>query len=387
MLEQFIIENKKKITFDTPEFFDIQQSVENDFMRNLKHGEEKRQFQIDTVAKTIHYLNNGYQRILIVKPTGAGKTIISRSLFSSEKMRETLGIKSDRPLRLLFIANKQRLLQQAVRTYDNVNNIEIITISTCLKTFPQYLIDEGWDITCLDEAHHESMNSFQLYLESINSAPLIGLTATPNRPDNCILKFEAVVSEITRQEAVEQGYLAETDIISVIDTGGRNKVPMMQKVFTCLYEEIGNTIITFSTKAEVREFQSWLADNGYEKSIAILDQDPDELNDILDGFSKGEYEIIVNCNRINEGIDVKGCNTVIGAKEWHSNVQLNQFVGRGARPDSDCLVIELINPLKDTLTAIDIVGTAKTHRLVDFRKNEMFMFDFFDKTLLKKVDF
>ena len=387
MLEQIILESKKTIDFNNQQYKETYLSVEEDFDSNLGENESKRDFQVRTVAKTIHYLNNNYKRILIEKPTGAGKTIISRSLFSSRKMREALNIEGDRPLRLLFIANKQRLLKQAIRTYDVANNIEIITISTCLKNFPQELIDNGWDITCLDEAHHESMTSFQLYLESINNAPLIGLTATPHRPDNCILKFEAIVNEISRSEAVEAGYLSETDILSIIHTGGKNKVPLMQRAFSLLYEEIGNAIITFATKKEVREFQEWLVSNGFESSIAILDQDEDTLNEILDDFSEGKIQILVNCNRINEGIDVKGCDTIITAKDYSSNVQLNQIIGRGARPDSSCKVIEIVNPLKQTLTAIDIVEKARTHRMVSFRKGKMFIHDFKTKQLLEESSF
>ena len=52
-------------------------------------------------------------RILIVLPTGAGKTITSGLVFSSQRVRAALGLKEGETLRLLFIAHKHRLLSQA----------------------------------------------------------------------------------------------------------------------------------------------------------------------------------------------------------------------------------------------------------------------------------
>lgn len=382
---EFLKENKlPELRFDTKKYYDILNSITEDFKRILKPNEQERSFQVSTVSKCIYALQNGYKRILIVKPTGAGKTVISRNLFAAEEMRKTLNIQGDRPLRLLFIANRKRLLQQAIRTYDSVKNIEIITISTSLKDFPDFLINEGWDITCLDEAHHESMVSFQLYLESINSCPLIGLTATPFRPDGCILKFEHSISEISRKEAVKMGYLAETNIISIVDTSGRNKVPIMKKVFNDFYEDINQSIFTFKTKKEVAEFSKFLAEQGETKFVAILDQDGETLNQILDAFSAGEIKYLINCDKINEGVDVKGCDTGVLARNYSSNIQLNQMIGRVSRPDSPCTIIELINPLKNTLTAIDIVEEAKQHKFCYYRENKLFIHDFKTKEILEE---
>ena len=42
------------------------------------------------------------------------------------------------------------------------------------------------------------------------------------------------------------------------------------------------------------------------------------------------------------------------------------MIGRASRPDCDCKVIELLNPLKNTLSAIDIVEVARNHKLVSY---------------------
>ena len=65
-------------------------------------------------------------RILIVLPTGAGKTITSGLVFSSQRVRKALGLKEGETLRLLFIAHKHRLLSQAELAYAAAEGVEFI---------------------------------------------------------------------------------------------------------------------------------------------------------------------------------------------------------------------------------------------------------------------
>lgn len=383
-VETELFDSIKKINYETSEYETLFKRVEKQLKDNLVDGEEYRDYQSRTVAKTIYALENGFKRVLIEKPTGAGKTPISRNLFNSPELRKVLNIKGDRPLRLLFIANRNRLLTQAERTYSSAANVEIITISTSLKEFPEDLLAKGWDITCLDEAHHESMTSFQLYLESITSVPLIGLTATPHRPDNCILKFELIINEITRKEAVEQGYLAETDIISIVNVASRNKSSFLKRVLRDFKEDINQCIIAVKTKKEIEDLESYMKGIGYEGVVGILNQNPDELNEVLDSFSKGDVKVLINCNKINEGIDVKGCSTLFLGRDFDSIIQLNQTIGRGARPDSPCLVIEIIDPVKSKKNALHIVEKAKSHKFVYYKNDSMHVYDYNSKEKLEE---
>ena len=52
-------------------------------------------------------------------------------------------------------------------------------------------------------------------------------------------------------------------------------------------------------------------------------------------------------------------------RQFGSYPQLNQVIGRAARPDSDCNVWELVNPLSGrNLDTTVIVGTPEYHRLI-----------------------
>jgi superfamily II DNA or RNA helicase len=366
-------------------FLDFDTILENIKKEQMTEDEIiiSRWYQETSVAKAISFIAQGYKRILINLPTGAGKTHTSRLLFKSQTLHTVLGVK-DRPLRLLFVTHKKRLSTQAERVYDPESNIIFIKQSA-YSPVPQDVIDEGWDVTCVDEAHHEAMYSFQILLDTIKEKPLIGLTATPERADGLLLKFEKVVCEISRKQAVEEGYLAETYLNSIVDAGGVNKESIIKETLNNYAQEMGQTIIFVRTKKEVKAINDHLVSNGYN-SLALLEQSDSELDTILDDFSAGKYQFIVNCQKINEGVDVKNCNTIFLARQYKSYPEINQAIGRAARPDSDCHVWQLINPIKNNLDTTNIVGKPKEHRLISF-KPDHYVERFFDSNKKNNILF
>jgi len=335
----------------------------NDAITEMYGDKEMRWYQIAARNETISALETGTKRILIVQPTGAGKTITIVSSLSHPDFRKALGVVGDRPLRVLFIAHKHRLLSQAEQTFVDGCNVDL-KIQSAFSDIPKEVLDEGWDVTIIDEAHHEAMMSIQLQLEYIGDRPVIGLTATPDRADGCVIKFEVIVNPISREQAVAEGWLAETELNSFVDTPMKDKTDVLQDIFTNYGHEMGQTMVFVRTKKEVANINEILLDLGYN-SVAILGQTEKELDRILDDFSAGKHQFIVNCNKINEGVDCVGVTDVVLGRQFGSYPQLNQVIGRAARPDSECRVWELINPLSGrNLDTTVVVGTPKRHRLI-----------------------
>lgn len=317
-------------------------------------------------------LQMGAKRILLEMPTGVGKTLTSGLVFGSPIVRSELGVKEGDKLRLLFIAHKHRLLTQAEKAYADANLVHFIPHSA-FRDIPE---DLEWDIACIDEAHHEAMATIQYRLDKLGSKPIIGLTATPDRADGCLIKFEVIINPISREEAVSQGYLAETYLNSIMDSPHADKVPVTKMVLDEYLEEFGQTMMFFRTKAEVREVTEYLASKG-KRAIAIISQGEKAVDEILDAFSAGAIQFVVNCNKINEGVDCKGVTDVYLGRAYGSYPQLNQVIGRAARPDSDCRVWELVNPLSGrNLDTTVVVGTPKRHRLLSRRKGKWIQQDF-----------
>lgn len=328
------------------------------------YGEkELRWYQIAARNAVTSALEEQKLRILIVQPTGSGKTLTIAASMSYGPIRKALGVMDDRPLRVLFAAHKHRLLSQAEQTFMDESNVELIPQSI-FSDIPQEVIDAGWDVTVLDEAHHESCGSFQFHLERLGQHPIVGLTATPDRADGCLIKFDVIINPISREQAVEEGYLAPTNIHTFVDVPSKDKIDVLRDIFENYAHQMGQSMVFVRTKKEVRGVVTILENLGYSV-VGILNQSENELNTILDNFSRGEMKFIVNCNKINEGVDVKGCTDVILGRQFGSYPQLNQVIGRASRPDSECNVWELINPLNGrNLDTTVIVGTPESHRLV-----------------------
>jgi superfamily II DNA or RNA helicase len=339
----------------------------------VMYGEkEVRWYQLAALHQTEDALTRGVKRILVELPTGAGKTITSGLIFSSDKVRKALGLKAGAPLRLLFVAHKHRLLTQAEQAYADAMNVVFIPQSA----FTEIPEDVEWDIACIDEAHHEAMQTIQFRLEKMGEKPIIGLTATPDRADGMLIKFEVIVNPISREQCVKEGWLAPTFLNSIIDTPSSNKVPVSKMIFDNYGDEFGQTMMFFRTKKEVREMHEYLVKKG-KRAVAILDQSNQELDDILNAFSRGEIQFLLNCNKINEGVDVKGCTDVFLGRQFGSYPQLNQVIGRASRPDSDCVVWELINPLSGrNLDTTVVVGTPERHRLISKKHGKWVEQDF-----------
>jgi superfamily II DNA or RNA helicase len=344
----------------------VSNAVAQTFETEMFGEVEARWYQVATLHGVEDALERHVSRILVHQPTGCGKTLTSGLIFSSNRVRRALGILTDRPLRLLFVAHKHRLLTQAEATYADASNVEFIPQSA-FQDIPDNL---EWDIACIDEAHHEAMSSIQYQLEKLGDKPIIGLTATPDRADGMLIKFEEIICPISREQAVKEGWLAPTYLNSVIDTPVTDKTEALKRLFTVYGHEMAQTMVFVRTKAEVRRITEFLQTLGY-RAASILSQSEREVNELLDHFSDGEVQFIVNCNKINEGVDVKGCSTVVLGRQFGSYPQLNQVIGRAARPDSDCNVWELINPLSGrNLDTTVVVGTPERHRLISTTKGQ-----------------
>lgn len=350
---------------NAPELMDEDESGSTGELDLVEYYGEKqvRWYQIAIRNGVADYLRQGFKRILIKAPTGTGKTITVALTVNSPELHEVLNIPKGQKIRVLFIAHKHRLLTQAEATFAEESGVDIVFQSAFSPISPA-VIAKGWDLCVIDEAHHEAMMTMQHQLQVIGDFPIIGMTATDERADGCVIKFEKIIEPMTREEAVEQGYLAPTRLHSIVDPTTTSKIGIISDVLKQYVHEMGQTMVFVKTVKEATAINDVLVSLG-KKSVLISKQSERFVDNTLNQFSRGEIQFIVNCNKINEGVDVKGCTDVFLGRQYGSYPQLNQVIGRAARPDSACNVWELINPLsgknKDTTV---IVGTPELHRLI-----------------------
>lgn len=339
---------------------------------------EVRWYQLAIRNGMVAALKQQFTRILIEQPTGTGKTLSAAFSLGDHDIRIALGVLDDRPLRVLFASHKRILLDQAEETFLDAANVEVIQQSI-FTDIPQDVLNDGWDVTILDECHHEACSSFQYLLEKLGDRPLIGMTATSDRPDGCLIKFQVILNPLSREQAVEEGWISETELNTYVDTPISDKTDITKRIIDEFGHEFGQTMMFFRTKAEVIRISDYLNSKGYV-AVPIISMSEIKLKETLNDFSAGKFQFLVNCNKINEGVDAANCTDVYLGRQFGSYIQLNQVIGRAARPDSKCVVHELINPLSaKNLDATVIVGTPTIHRLRS-KKLGNWVTQFFDYT-------
>lgn len=325
-----------------------------------------RYYQMNAVHTAIDYLSVGFRRLLYVSPTATGKTLLSKLTATSVKLREVLGINQkirDNPnykVRVLFIAGQQRLLRQAINEFAECDDIEFIAHSA-FKDVSDEVIEKGWDMTFIDEAHHEAMTSIQRLLDVVQDKPIFGLTATPDRGDGLLLKFERFIFPITKEQAIRRKFIATPSINSIIDTSGTNKLEIAKEIIKLYYDQMGQTIVYFKTQKECREFRDFCDSNNYS---ALWLQGDNDMDDVLEDFTNGVFRLLINCQKLGEGVDILNCTDVLLARQFKSRGEKEQYVGRAIRPDSTCTVWEFINPFKDNVPTKSLFSVVHCHKLI-----------------------
>ena len=360
---------------------DLIEQDDNQTTEEMFFGDKQaRDFQIGSLKQIENAFTNGAKRVCLVSPTGSGKTINCGLILISPVIRALVGLSNHtdakghfvEKIRVLFVAHRNRLLQQAVRTFAAECGIELIPQS-CFSPISDELIERGWDITVLDESHHESMITIQNQLDNMTQSsthkmgfiPLLGLTATPDRADGCIIKFDTIITAITRDEAVRLGYLAKSNLYTFVDSTSRNnKVNMIDDIITTYSHLIGRGIIFVSTRDEATQLATLIRANTSKRVVNVCFMSDSLLNNVLDEFSAGKWDLIINCDKLGEGVDVIGCDSVFIGRTVGSFPLLNQYIGRAARPDSECNIFCLVNPLTDNLDPTVVIGTPEVHKLI-----------------------
>lgn len=332
-----------------------------------------RWYQVAARNQTIQHLKAGKKRVCVVMPTGTGKTKTSVSIAGHPDLHKFLGV-SNRPIRVLFIAHRHRLLTQAEKAFSEDLNVELICQSMA-SDIPQSVIDKGFDIVFQDEGHHEACMSFQLLLDKMD-CPIVYFSATPDRADGLLIKVDAFVEPISREQAVEEGFISPTSVFSFVDAPSKEKVEVLKDIFDNFAHIMEGTMVFVKTKKEVLELEKHLRGLGYT-AVGLITQSKKETEKVLNSFSSGETQFLINCAKIGEGVDVKGCVSVVIGRQLGSYALLNQLIGRSVRKDSKSQVFELINPLSaSNLDSTRVVGEPEKHLLYAKLGNEWKEYEF-----------
>jgi len=341
------------------------------------------------------------RRNLVIAATGTGKTVVAA--FDFQKFYE----QKNRQARLLFVAHRQEILNQALATFRNVlrdhNFGELFVGSFQASRFEHLFCSvsmlshrklweqvgrEFYDYIVIDEAHHGTAASYRPIFDHFEPELLLGLTATPERMDggNVAADFgNRFAAEIRLPEALEEKLLCPFHYFGVADPvalnqdrfwrNGRYDPAELEKVYTGAhiqaqqrldtilatlqrYEPKMETIkgIGFCVSINHAKFMAEMfSKRGIASAAFVSGIDDAGCTALLSDLKSGKLTFLFTVDKLSEGVDVPDMNTLLFLRPTESLTVFLQQLGRGLRHA----------PGKDCLTVLDFVGQAHRRYRID----------------------
>lgn len=345
-----------------------------------------RPYQIDGINRVKAELRNGARSVVLVSPTGSGKTVVSAEVMRSAEEKGS---------NVLFLAHRIELIAQTCdklamfglkhKVYAPEKDIKMISHKQ-LKKFGKSFIDPfakiavgtvqtvsrrlekitGPNLIIIDETHLAIANTYQKVTSEFPKARILGLTATPVRLDGRGLgeMFEKITVLASAKQIAEMGFLVPMRFFSASETVDLSKIKTSMGDFDKkqLSEEmekprlIGNAVehyrklahgrpsVAFCVSVKHAEHTAEAFRQAGYKAIAVSGESTsDERAKAIDGLATGEYDIVCNCGLYIEGLDQPCISCIILLAPTKSLSRYLQSVGRGSRPaqdKDDCIILD-----------------------------------------------
>jgi superfamily II DNA or RNA helicase len=335
---------------------------------------ELRPYQQELIERIDAAIAAGYRRLLVVAPTGAGKTVVAAALIGDAvgrgqccqllaHRRELIGLASGK-LYAAGIDHGVILAGFPPRLAERVQVASIATLhARAIRTSAMDLPPA--ELIIVDEAHHAPSRTYRRLLEAYPEAVTIGITATPTRSDGRGLGdiFEILIECPPVVELIAGGFLVGTKVFAPTtpdlegvrvargDYVERELAPRMDQA-----ELVGDIVSHWHRLAERRRTVVFASSVGH--SVHLRDEfrrggvvaehidgstPADERDAILAGLSTGNIEAVTNYGVLTEGWDSPSVSCVVLARPTKHHGLFRQMIGRVLRPvpgKTDAIVLD-----------------------------------------------
>lgn len=316
-------------------------------------------------------------RNLVIAATGTGKTVVAA--FDFKQFFD----KKQRQARLLFVAHRQEILQQAQATFRNVlrdqnfgellvgqfqaNRLEHLFCSVGMLASRRLWEQVGrdfYDYIVIDEAHHGTASSYRPIFDHFAPQILLGLTATPERMDgdNVAADFgNRFAAEIRLPEALEEKLLCPFHYFGVADPiaisgeqfwrNGKYDAAALENVYVLdhvrakqrvdailaaltRYEPDLSTIKGIGFCVTIRHavfMAEQFTQRGIPSGAFVSGVEDGRCQELLDDLKRGRLTFLFTVDKLSEGVDVPEVNTVLFLRPTESLTVFLQQLGRGLR--------------------------------------------------------
>ncbi len=313
-----------------------------------------------TIAATREAYRGGARRILIVLPTGGGKTRLGRHYVNAYACRGQ---------RVLWVAHREELVAQAAATLAGVAGaVGVLQADRDPGDAPvvvasvQTLAARGVgrlppaDLVILDEAHHYVAAQWGAVARAYSEALTLGLTATPARADGTALGdlFDHLVVGATVRQLQRVGVLCPVEVIA--PPKPTDGLAMTPAEALARYAEGQPAVVFCASVAEARELAAALPRAAYVDG----GQHPRDRAAALARFEAGEVDVLTNVYVLTEGWDSARLNAgpccIVLARGCGAWSTYRQIVGRGLR---------VAEGVRKVCTLVDLRGAVHVHGLPD----------------------
>jgi DNA repair protein RadD len=334
---------------------------------------ENRQYQSDIIAEFMRTTAQ-FKRIILVAPTGSGKTIIAGQVIKHydrlhwpvlvlAHRREIIQQTSDK-LRNLGISHG---IIQAGSPYMPLASVQVASVQTLwARAMRSDRIElPSAKLIIVDECHHATAETWRKILDAYPDAIILGLTATPCRGDGRGLGgiFETMIECPQIAELIELGHLVKSRVYapSTPDLTGlrtqagdyvqsqleekMNRAKLVADIVTSWfrYGERRKTVCFATGVGHSIHLRDEFIGAGVRAAHIDGGTPKDERDEILRQLAAGEIEVVCNCMVLTEGWDMPEVGCAILARPTKQMGLFRQMIGRVLRPapnKSDAIILD-----------------------------------------------
>lgn len=326
---------------------------------------ELRPYQEAAFEQARQAIRDGARRILIVAPTGAGKTVLASALMQMAKEKNS---------RASFVVDRLSLIKQTSEMFDRYGldhgviqgghhrwatwkELQLCSVQTIAR--------RGWPETKLDvfDEAHVLHTSHKRRIKD-GSSIVVGLTATPFTR-GLGKYFDAVINVTTTRKLISDEWLApyrmfsciqpDMDGVRVTSTGEWDEAEASGKAL----EVVGDVVAEYLRHGENRKFICSAVDVAHVEELArqfngagipvstfTYRDSTDDRDDVAEEFRLPDSAIrgLITVTAASRGFDVPDVSCIIMARPLRKALAEHiQLLGRGLRMapgKKDCLVLD-----------------------------------------------